>query len=275
MPAPPYMRFYVDAYCQDTLQLTMEEQGVYMRLLCAMWKHGGKILDDDLFISRALPIHINKWWKVKPSILPFLQSLETGHLTQKKLAVEYHFSSGDKSGKDGSTKGVTSGVTPGVTTHVTHQVTSHVTPQVPNQQRQFSVLENAEELERFAGVPVGGVACALARALDQSKSRREKNRKSRFLEDSGGDLCGKRPSNEVAADFVNRAISAFEKHRLHPPQDYPVVESWINNGCDLLLHVLPAVEASLNRLAGAAPPKSWRYFAHEVYNRKKSKKETN
>lgn len=273
MPAPPYMRFYVDAYCKDTLGLTMEEQGVYMRLLCAMWKHGGKIRDDDLFISRALPIHINKWWKVKPAIMPFLCEHSPGYLTQKKLNVEYHISSGDKSGKGAATKGVTTGVTPGVTPHVTTGVTTHVTPQVAGQDGENALDENSELSQRFATVPAGGVAHALARALDLSRSRQNKNKKSRFLEDGDPDSCGKRSSNEVAAEFVNRAISAFEKHKLHPPHDYPVVESWMNNGCDLLRHVLPAVEAALNRLGNADPPKSWRYFAHEVYARKKSNKE--
>jgi hypothetical protein len=78
----------------------------------------------------------------------------------------------------------------------------------------------------------------------------------------------------VADEFVNRVISVFEKHKKHPPFDYAVVESWMNNGCDLLRHVLPAVEAAMNRLGSAAdPPKSWRYFAKEVYAHKKSNKE--
>lgn len=274
MPAPPYMRFYVDAYCKDTLALTMEEQGVYMRLLCAMWKHGGKILDDDLFISRALPIHINKWWKVKPSIMPFLCEHSPGYLTQQKLSTEFLISSGDKSGKNAPTQGVTTGVTSGVTPHVTTGVTTHVTPQVAGQYDENATGENDEIFQRFAAIPEGGVAHALARALDLSRSRQYKNKKSRFLEDSDPDACGKRPSKEVAAEFVNRAITVFEKYKQHPPFDYAVVESWMNNGCDLLGHVLPAVETSMNRLGGSAdPPKSWRYFAKEVYARKKSNKE--
>ena len=273
MPAPPYMRFYVDAFCKDTLALTMEEQGVYIRLLCAMWKHGGKILDDDLFISRALPIHINKWWKVKPSLMPFLREHSPGFLTQNRLNLEYHFSSGDKKQNDGSTRGVTTGVTIGVTPHVTPQVTPHVTPLVGASGEQSVECENNELNERFATIPAGGVAYALARALDQSRSRRNKNKKSRLLEDGDPDACGKLTTSDIAAEFVNRAIGVFEKHKMHPPHDYPVVESWINNGCDLLRHILPAVEAAMNRLGGADPPKSWRYFAHEVYGRKKSNKE--
>lgn len=40
-PTPPYMRFYVEAYCRATLSMTFEEQGVYMRLLCTLWTYGG------------------------------------------------------------------------------------------------------------------------------------------------------------------------------------------------------------------------------------------
>lgn len=182
MPAPPYMRFYVDSYLKNTLGLSFEEQGAYMRLLCAMWKHGGRIADDDVIISRALPMHINKWWKVKPAIMPFLCEHSPGYLTQKKLDTEYRsISSVDKPGNEEPTQGVTSGLTPEVTPHVTTQVTTHVTPLVTGQAGENAGGEKDEFLERLASVPPGGVAHALARALDQSRSRQYRNKKSRFL----------------------------------------------------------------------------------------------
>ena len=129
MPAPPYMRFYVKSYCKATLSLTYEEQGVYMRLLCTMWEHGGKLKDDDSYISKALPIQIHKWRKVKRQLMPFLMEHSPGFLTQNKLSDEYLFSSGDKKQNDGTTTGVTTPVTRGVTPQVTPQVTKGVTPQ--------------------------------------------------------------------------------------------------------------------------------------------------
>jgi uncharacterized protein YdaU (DUF1376 family) len=37
MSRTPFMPFYPDAYLADTAQLTLEEQGAYMRLLCYLW----------------------------------------------------------------------------------------------------------------------------------------------------------------------------------------------------------------------------------------------
>ncbi|MDE3017231.1 MAG: hypothetical protein KGI29_09995, partial [Pseudomonadota bacterium] len=87
--------------------------------------------------------------------------------------------------------------------------------------------------------------------------------------------CAKPESKERSVRFVNEAIALFEKYELHPPADYQIVISWIENGCDLFSHILPAVEAALKSRERSTtdPPKSWRYFAHEVYGRKKSKKE--
>src|SRR5476649_1822167 len=89
MSKPPYMRFYPDAYCRDTVDLTEEEQGVYMRLLCMMWMHGGKIRSDDKYISKVLPVNLNKWLKVKQQIMPYLTEHSPGFLTQNRLRVEY------------------------------------------------------------------------------------------------------------------------------------------------------------------------------------------
>ena len=135
---------------------------------------------------------------------------------------------------------------------------------------------NDEYIQRLALLPEGGVARMLARALDQSKSRSDKNNNFRLLEDSGSENCGKTESDEKSKRFVHEVIALFEKQKLHPPADYLIVKGWIENGCDMFLHILPAVEAALKSRERSAtdPPKSWRYFAHEVYGRKKSSKET-
>jgi uncharacterized protein YdaU (DUF1376 family) len=274
MPAPPYMRFYVKSYCKATLALTFEEQGVYMRLLCTMWEHGGRLKDDDSYIAKALPIQIHKWRKVKPQLLPFLMEHSPGYLTQNKLDEEYNKISGDKKSDDSSTTGVTPPATRGVTPPVTPQVTRGVTPSVNEAGDKNDSRGKREEIGRFEDIPPGGVAHALARALDLSRSRQNIHKKSRLLEDGDGDVCGQSDSDAIAIQFVNTVIAAFEKHELHPPSDYSIVNGWVANGCDMLLDILPAVEASLNRLGSTTdPPLSWRYFVHEVYARKKSKKE--
>ena len=80
---------------------------------------------------------------------------------------------------------------------------------------------------------------------------------------------------ERSVRFVNEVITLFEKQKLNPPGDYGIVLGWIKNGCDLFLHILPAVEAALKSRVNSTtqPPQSWKYFVHEVYALKKSKKE--
>lgn len=278
MPAPPYIRFFHEAYCQDTIKLTMEEQGAYIRLLCAMWRNGGKIVHDDSVIAQSLPINTNKWFKVKPALMPFLKEDE-GFLTQNRLAIEYHFSSGDKKANNGSKPSdappAAGEAAPHAPPHAAWGAAPHATPHAVQGSDHAPPNQNALAKQDIGSVLANGLTRACARALDQSKSRRDKNRKTRFLEDGGGDGCGKLSTSEIAAEFVNRVHALFERHRMTPPFDYPVVESWINNGCDLLRHVVPAVEASLDRLGQAAPPRSWKYFAREVYTRQKSRKENN
>lgn len=278
MPAPPYMRFYVRSYCKATVRMTYEEQGVYMRLLCTMWEYGGKIEDDDYLISKALPIQIQKWQKVKPQIMPFLMEHSPGFLTQKKLSEQFNSIGVDKKQNDGSNYPQPNGGSPPGHTQPPNQPPT----QRPSQGRYQGEDESAatqpgEEnayLQRFEDIPPGGVAHALARALDQSRYKQNQNNNSRLLDDGEAETCGKLASDEEAVAFVHEAIDAFEKYRLHPPGDYSVIRSWIKNGCDLRLHVLPAVKAALGRHGGhSKPPKSWKYFTHEVYARKKSNKE--
>ena len=275
MGKPPYMRFFPDAYCRETVNLTEEEQGVYMRLLCQMWMHGGKIRSDDKIIAKLLPMNLNKWLKVKKQIMPDLIEHSPGFLTQNRLRVEYAFSSGIKKESKSGAQEAAPSAAPDATPPAAPLAAQGAAPYVDNSGAENGDAENNEEFLAFADVPEGGVAHALARALDRSKSKSNKNNTFRFLEDSGGNSCEKNENDEYAVSFLRQAIALFQSYKLHPPSDYKIVLSWMENGCDLLLHILPAVERTLKSRAHSAtdPPKSWCYFAHEVYARKKSRKE--
>lgn len=186
MPAPPYIRFFHEAYCQDTIKLTMEEQGAYIRLLCAMWRNGGKIVHDDSVIAQSLPINTNKWFKVKPALMPFLKEDE-GFLTQNRLAIEYHFSSGDKKANKGSKPSdappAAGEAAPHAAPHAAWGAAPHATPHAVQGSDHAPPNQNALAKQDIGSVLANGLTRACARALDQSKSRRDKNRKTRFLED--------------------------------------------------------------------------------------------
>ncbi|MFM9889599.1 MAG: DUF1376 domain-containing protein [Rickettsiales bacterium] len=270
MPAPAYMRFFPALYCKDTMNLSMEEQGTYMRLLCLMWANGGYIENNDAYISKALPINLNKWLKVKHAILPFLEEHSPGYLTQKKLLSEYAFSTGDKKGNKLDAMVVAPLAAPPTTHPAAPPAAGGVAPPTDHFAPQKAANAKRQQIQRFEPVPRGGVAHALARALDQSRSRSDLNKASRLLEDGDPVACGKPDHDAIATRFVAEAILAFEKHGLHPPSDYSVVNGWVTNCCDPMDHILPAITSCLGRISKATdPPQSWRYFAHEVYGRKK------
>jgi len=245
MSAPRYMRFFPDTYLADTLSLNMEEQGIYMRLLCLMWTNGAKIRKEDRIIARMLGIHRNKWLKVKPRIIPFLTEYSSGYLTQTGLRLEYKYAVDKSKRKDGTTHD-----TPQDTTPDTYGVTPIDTPQV--------VPQNSFENQEPSKNP-----------LDQSKSRfKDKNR---FLDDDAEKICGKLESNflppERAEAFINALLGAFDACRITPPPDYEVIRSWIENGLDPFRHILPTIQEILQRIVNGthAPPRSWKYFAKEIY----------
>jgi uncharacterized protein YdaU (DUF1376 family) len=86
----PSMPFMVDTYLADTTHLTLEEHGAYLLLLMAMWRRNGQIPDDDRDNARMLGLTPRAWLRLKPRLMPFLQSYG-GFLTQKRLQEQWNF----------------------------------------------------------------------------------------------------------------------------------------------------------------------------------------
>ncbi len=264
MAKPKYMRFFPDAYLGDTFALTMEEQGIYMRLLCLMWTHGGKIPSNDKMIARLLSIHSNKWLKVKPKIMPFLSEFSPYFLTQKRLRSEYKHSVDKLEGTSDSILNTpldTPHDTYGVTTGVAHPDTNIVTPLVhgveieENQRVNFKKSEKSE----FA-------------LLDLEESSRSINKiKNKTRLDGGEQNCGKLSAEAIADVFLDDVREVFLSHNAEMPSDHQILCGWIDDGIHPFRHILPSVKKVLARLSGSAcdPPKSWKYFAKEVYRQQK------
>lgn len=276
-PTPPYMRFYVEAYRRATLSMTFEEQGVYMRLLTTLWSYGGAIPDDDRLISKALPIQIQKWQKVKPALMEHLQQEPPGFLSQKTLVDQYQsVTRGKTPNNDSNSPQPEGGPNPGQSQPPYQQPPQghyQGQPQGQNGTAASSTPANPLAFQGLADFPATHLAHTLARALDRSRFKQDHNNNSRFLDDGGTEPCGKILSEQEAKAFVDDALDAFEKYRLNPPGDLSVIESWVRNGCDMHRHILPAIRGALARHGGnSPPPKSWKYFTHEVYGRKKKEK---
>lgn len=81
----PTMPFFTDAYLGDTLHLSLEEHGAYLKLLIIAWRTPNcELPNDDARIATMLGITKGKWAKMRPIIMAFWNPTETG-FEQKKL----------------------------------------------------------------------------------------------------------------------------------------------------------------------------------------------
>lgn len=67
----PFMPLYVADYLGDTMHLSLEQHGAYLRLLMCLWRAGGKLPNDRLKIARMVGVSGAKWDKISPEVMAF------------------------------------------------------------------------------------------------------------------------------------------------------------------------------------------------------------
>lgn len=80
----PYMPLWIEPLLADTEHLTNAEFGAYMRLLCAMWRLGGSVPDDDKLLRRLIHADPRNWPALRDMLAQFVIR-EGGRITQKRL----------------------------------------------------------------------------------------------------------------------------------------------------------------------------------------------
>lgn len=90
MSEAPSMPLFCDAYLADTMSLTLEEHGAYLKLLMITWRNNGQALpDDDNRLARMLGVTVGKWrTKLRPVLVQFFD-LSEGTWKQKRLEKEW------------------------------------------------------------------------------------------------------------------------------------------------------------------------------------------
>lgn len=87
----PAIPLFGDAYMADTMHLTLEEHGAYLRLLMLAWRTPDCSLpNDDARIARMLGISGQRWRKIRPAVMDFW-TLEDGRWSQKRLKKEREY----------------------------------------------------------------------------------------------------------------------------------------------------------------------------------------
>ncbi len=65
----PIMPLKTDALLADTTHMSAEEFGVYCRLLFVMWRHGGKLKDDDSELAIIGGVTARRWQTIKEKVM--------------------------------------------------------------------------------------------------------------------------------------------------------------------------------------------------------------
>jgi uncharacterized protein YdaU (DUF1376 family) len=245
-----YIPFYAEAYLADTQHLSLEEQGAYMRLLCFMWMRGGYLRDDDKELSRLLGLHVNKWKKMRETLGVFLQKHPPGLLTQKRLIHEYQKAEAKRDSKRQNA-------------HARWQAETSKNNEVENANASVSHMQNGCETPLFADASADANHIS-SHLLSISRSKIKKIRSDLGQAKSCGQVV---LSEQEMGIFTQQLVELFRQHKLQPPSDYDIIRQWMKSGFDPFGHILPVITELLsrNQQTHSTPPRSWKYFAKEIY----------
>lgn len=85
----PALHLWTDAYLADTLDLSLEEHGAYLKLMMIAWRSPEcGVPDDDRRIATMLGVTHSRWVKVLRPKMERFWTVSGGFLTQKRLTKE-------------------------------------------------------------------------------------------------------------------------------------------------------------------------------------------
>lgn len=95
MATAPSMPLFVGDYLADTMHLTLEQHGAYLKMLMVLWRQSCRpIPDDDDHVARILGVTASRWRKaIRPAIEPLFdaESLSEKKFRQKRLEKEWEY----------------------------------------------------------------------------------------------------------------------------------------------------------------------------------------
>lgn len=84
---PLYMPLWIADYQRDTADLTIEEHGLYLRLLMAYWQRGGPLSADESRLKRSAGATSEEWARSWPAVRPYF-FVRSGLLCHNRVDAE-------------------------------------------------------------------------------------------------------------------------------------------------------------------------------------------
>lgn len=81
----PIMPMKTDAILSDCINMNTEEFGAYCRLLFAMWRNGGRLVDDPQELANIAGVPLKHWTKIAGRVMRPM-TVGGGQVSQKRLS---------------------------------------------------------------------------------------------------------------------------------------------------------------------------------------------
>jgi uncharacterized protein YdaU (DUF1376 family) len=84
----PILPLKTDALVADTNHMSAEEFGAYVRILCAMWRHGARLPDNAEELARIAGVTPKRWAAISERVL---RPMTTGGgiISQKRMTTTW------------------------------------------------------------------------------------------------------------------------------------------------------------------------------------------
>ncbi len=230
------MEFYVSDFLGDTQDLTCEQVGAYMLLLCTMWNKGGYLPADEAKLARVCRLAASKWKTIRTDVMAFLTPTDHGWTHPKLLRALEKVEGKSLARAEAGSKG---GHAKALKDKDRALANARILPQ-----QNPAIFQNQNQSQKEITPTMGANPRAPEPGLGVGQ----------------GDG---RSERQLFANRIAAAIGVKALGELQPSLCGPLVaevESWIAQGCDWMADVAPALAT---KAGGALPstPGYWRKIA--------------
>jgi uncharacterized protein YdaU (DUF1376 family) len=230
------MEFYVSDFLGDTQDLTCEQVGAYMLLLCTMWNKGGYLPEDEAKLARVTRLAASKWKTIRTDVMAFLTLTDLGWTHPKLLRALEKVEGKSLARAEAGSKG---GHAKALKDKELALANAKILPQ-----QNPAIFQNQNQSQKETPSPMG------ANPLPPEPR-------------PGVGEGDARSERQLFAKRIAAAIGVNALGDLQPSLCGPLVaevESWMAQGCDWMADIVPALAT---KASGSLPstPGYWRKIA--------------